>query len=209
MKLTLPFLATALSLPFTHATPIPDAVAPPSTAPSAFKIVNVVHGGSGCPQGSLNLTWTDTQLLPITFPPAFTASVGPSAPVTAQRKNCQISIAISHSPGYALAVYSATFSGWADLEAGVEGTVKATTYFAGESDQTSTSLVIPGPYRGVYEKRDFVPLTVWSGCEGEILLNVNTQISVSPSGGPASGRLVQSRESGKLSEQFYMQWKKC
>lgn len=69
--------------------------------------------------------------------------------------------------------------------------------------------MLPGPYRGVYEKRDYVPLTVWSGCDGEVLLNVNAQVSVSPFGGPASGRMVQSRESGRLSELLYVQWKKC
>lgn len=34
-------------------------------APSGFKITNVVYGGSGCPQGSIDVDWTDSRVLPI------------------------------------------------------------------------------------------------------------------------------------------------
>jgi hypothetical protein len=73
MKLSFSLLATSLSL--TLATPLPSA--PSSLAPPSFKITNVVHGGSGCPQGSMNITWTDTRVLPICTSPS-TARVVPS-----------------------------------------------------------------------------------------------------------------------------------
>ena len=36
-----------------------------TAAPPAFKIVNVVSGGTGCPQGSIEVNWTDERVLPI------------------------------------------------------------------------------------------------------------------------------------------------
>ena len=60
MKYTFTALAlAALSL----ASPVPDAA--PATAPSSFKIAGVVSGGSGCPQGSIDIDYTDSRILPI------------------------------------------------------------------------------------------------------------------------------------------------
>lgn len=56
MKYTLTTLALAA---VTLASPAP------SVAPSSFKIANVVSGGSGCPQGSIDIDWTDQKVLPI------------------------------------------------------------------------------------------------------------------------------------------------
>ena len=39
--------------------------APTGQAPDSFKITNVVSNGSGCPQGSIDIDWTDQEILPI------------------------------------------------------------------------------------------------------------------------------------------------
>src|SRR5690242_10768405 len=36
-----------------------------STPPPSFNITNVVVGGTGCPQGSIDVRWTDSAILPI------------------------------------------------------------------------------------------------------------------------------------------------
>ena len=57
MKFTLPILtvaAVASALPQTTSTP-----------PPSFKITNVISGGTGCPQGSIDVSWTDNKILPI------------------------------------------------------------------------------------------------------------------------------------------------
>jgi hypothetical protein len=59
MKYTFATLALAAT---SLANPVPDAV---SSAPSSFKIVNVVSGGSGCPQGSIDINWSDNRVFPI------------------------------------------------------------------------------------------------------------------------------------------------
>jgi hypothetical protein len=57
MKLTLSVLAIAVV-----ASALPQTT---STPPPAFKITNVVSGGTGCPQGSIDVNWADNKILPI------------------------------------------------------------------------------------------------------------------------------------------------
>lgn len=59
MKYTFATLALAAA---SLASPVPDGGSP---TPSSFKITNVVSGGSGCPQGSIDINWTDNRILPI------------------------------------------------------------------------------------------------------------------------------------------------
>jgi hypothetical protein len=156
MKYTITSLALAA---ISMASPVPDS----AQSPSSFKITNVVSGGSGCPQGSIDVSYTDSAVLPIckVLPPIrstraeriadfgkdFTASVGPSVSADASRKNCQINIALSYSPGFQYAVFSADYAGYGDLDSGVKGWMKSNYYFSGEQNQvysfshTSTSQI--------------------------------------------------------------------
>jgi hypothetical protein len=60
MKYTFTALAlAALSL----ASPVPDVEA--AAAPPSFKITKIISGGSGCPQGSIDIDHTDSKILPI------------------------------------------------------------------------------------------------------------------------------------------------
>lgn len=170
MKFALPALAVvavASALPQTTSTP-----------PPSFKITNVVSGGTGCPQGSIDVDWTDDRVLPIcksaSQPPntlichrsnirivlhlhnsptnisisqltspdygkEFIAAVGPKAETTDSRKFCQLNLELSYSAGFSFAVYSAEYAGFADLEAGVTGTVKSNYYFSGKTEQVRHS----------------------------------------------------------------------
>ncbi|KAH8728293.1 hypothetical protein GQ44DRAFT_609335 [Phaeosphaeriaceae sp. PMI808] len=204
MKYTLATLVLAAT---SLASPVPEAKGP---APSSFKIANVVSGGSGCPQGSIDVDWTDNKLFPIYFNKQFTAKVGRGTEITDSRKNCQINLKLEYEPGFSFSVYQADYTGWADLDAGVTGTVKSTYYFSGTTDQSSVALSLPGPSHGRYYKQDNVDLAVWSPCgPGEALLNVNSEVSLSPSGTYLSGTLTSAREGGKLTNNLYFAWKKC
>jgi hypothetical protein len=133
----------ALSLAsLAFASPVPEAAPAAAAAPPAFKIKNVVSGGSGCPQGSIDINFSDSAILPIYFSRDFTASVGPYKNPDQARKNCQINIALEYSPGWSYAVYSADYKGWADLDEGVKGIVKSTYYFSGQTDQVSSLSVL-------------------------------------------------------------------
>ncbi|KAF2246866.1 hypothetical protein BU26DRAFT_567210 [Trematosphaeria pertusa] len=204
MKYALP----ALSLLATTAlaTPIPDAVA---AAPPAFKINKVVYGGSGCPQGTIDVDYTNSAILPIYFSKDFTASVGPNIVADQSRKNCQLNIDILYSPGYSFSVYSADYMGWGDLDDGVKGVVKAQYYFSGQTQTASSTMVLNGPFTGKYTKHDDVPISVWSPCGGEGMLNVNSEVALTPMGGSGSGTLAAVKESGRFTNVLYIKWRQC
>ncbi|KAF2273467.1 uncharacterized protein EI97DRAFT_158900 [Westerdykella ornata] len=202
MKYT--FTAVALAA-LSLASPVPDAAA---ASPPSFKITDVIHGGSGCPQGSIDIDFSDSKILPIRFSKDFTASVGPNVPAEESRKNCQLNIALKYSPGYQYSVYSADYSGWGDLDAGVKGSVKANYYFSGETAQCSTELELNGPFSGRYTKHDDVQLSVWSPCGGDSALNVNAQVALTPLG-KGAGTLVAVKESAKFTHSLYIKWRQC
>lgn len=60
MKFILPFLVLAAT----------SIAAPQNAAPPSFRIKNVISGGSGCPQGSIDVSWTDSKVLPICTSPS-------------------------------------------------------------------------------------------------------------------------------------------
>ncbi|KAF1356015.1 hypothetical protein EJ07DRAFT_130232 [Lizonia empirigonia] len=198
-----------LTIPILGFTAIVSALPQPSTPPPCFKITNVVSGGTGCPQGSINATWTDEQILPINFSKTFTASVGPTTDITESRKNCQLNLALTYTPGYAFAVYSATYTGYADLEASVTGVLRSTYYFSGSVEQqTSTSLSLTGPTRAQFKAHDDVPVAVWSPCGGAALFNVDVAAALAPAGA-GRGVLGVARESGRWSESLGVVWRAC
>lgn len=70
----------------------------------------------------------------------FVARVGPKADVTDSRKNCQLNLKLEYDPGFSYSVYQADYTGWADLDPGVTGNIKASYYFSGDADSVSSSL---------------------------------------------------------------------
>lgn len=71
MKYTFSTLALAAAA---FANPVPAD----SAAPSSVSIEGVVYGGSGCPQGSIDVTWTDKAVLPISTLPFLASLCTPS-----------------------------------------------------------------------------------------------------------------------------------
>ncbi|KAF2470966.1 uncharacterized protein BDR25DRAFT_261266 [Lindgomyces ingoldianus] len=199
-------LASAALAAVALATPVPDAVA---TAPASFKIARVVYGGSGCPQGSINVDFTDSRLLPIYFGKDFTATAGTGVDAVESRKNCQINLDLQFSPGFQYTVLSADYSGWADLDSGVKGVVRANYYFSGDVTSATTTMGISGPFTGRYTKHDDISVAVWSPCGSEAMLNVNADVSLTPLGGPGSGTLVALKESARFTQSLYIKWRQC
>lgn len=133
MKSTTAFATLALA-GAALASPVPDAVA---SAPPSFKINGAIYGGSGCPQGSTNVDYNSQGILPIYFGKDFSASVGSNVGADQSRKFCQINLDLSYSPGWSYTVYSADFTGYADVDSGVKGVVKSTYYFSGDTDEVN------------------------------------------------------------------------
>jgi len=113
------------------ATPLPS-----SAAAGGLKLGKVIYGGSGCPQGSLSLKFSeDGKTVPIDYGKGMNSAIGPGISVEESRKNCQINVELFFQPGFQYSVYSADYTGYANLESGVQGEIKSSYYFSGDAKQ--------------------------------------------------------------------------
>lgn len=203
MKYSLPVLALAATV---LATPIPEAAG--ELAPPSAKIISVIHGGSGCPQtADIDIDFTDTSILPIYFGKDFIATVGNNATPDQSRKNCQIGVEIQYPKGWQYSIVKAEYQGWARLDPSVKARINANYYFAGETTTASSPIFIEGPFDGRWKKTDTVGFN-WSPCGKSALLNINADVALQRSGA-VSGIIAQTKESVKLGQNIWLQWRQC
>jgi len=201
----------ALLPAFVAASPIgvPTNAAGPD--PGTVRIRGVTYGGSGCPQGTMSAQISSDQTIVTLIFDQYSASIGPGVSVNDQRKNCQLNFALLYPSGFQYSVFSADYRGYADLDAGVTGTMKSTYYFSGQPTQTSTEAVFTGPLNGDYLKSDEADQVsvVWSPCGAEGMLNVNSQVRLTSSNRNAKGLLTTDSIDAKFVQKVRVSWRTC
>ncbi|KAH9861035.1 hypothetical protein IAQ61_010771 [Plenodomus lingam] len=199
----LPLAAAAPALPTFEA----DNGPPPGTV----KIKSVGYGGTGCPQGTVSSTILGHRDTVTLIFDEYVASIGPGIAVTEQRKNCQLNIALDYPGGFQYSILSADYRGYASIQKGVQGTLKSTYYFSGQTDQTSTAYTFEGPITQDYLKHDEADSTsvVWSPCGQAGVLNINSQVRLTSSNPAATGLLTTDSTDLKFTQVVYVQWQKC
>lgn len=207
MKLTalgplLPALVFAFPAPYADSQPLSRSTA---DDPSGIHINKVIYGGTGCPQGSLNISLSDDgKVLPLVFGNSYSASIGPDVDVAQNRKNCQLNIDLQFSAGFQYTVYSADYYGYANLDSGVTGAIRAAYYFSGQTAEIIDEADLTGPFTGYYSKHDTEAIATWSPCGSEGLLNVNSEVALTTSSGAARGLLTTDRVDAKFVHQLYI-----
>lgn len=174
--------ATALALAgVAAAMPAPYTIA---DGPSGHDVTieAIAFAGSGCPAGSVaGQLSSDLTTITLLYD-SFVAQAGKDISASQYRKNCQLNIKLAYPSGWQFSVFKADYRGYAQIPDGDTGTCKATYYFSGDSKQISSTLTIKGPFDDNYLKTDQfgVESTVWSPCGIEGLLNINSEVRLSP-----------------------------
>ncbi|KAF1936580.1 hypothetical protein EJ02DRAFT_459422 [Clathrospora elynae] len=199
----LPIAAAAPSLPT-----IELGTAPPA---GTVTIRGVTYGGTGCPQGTVSSQISSDRTIMTLIFDSYIASIGPGIAVTEQRKNCQLNVDIAYPGGFQYSILSADYRGYSSIQKGVQGTLKSTYYFSGQTDQTSTSYVFDGPTNGDYLKHDEADNTsiVWAPCGTDGMLNINSQVRLTSTNNSATGLLTTDSTDLKFTQVVYVQWQKC
>jgi len=132
-------LSQILSLPTSVGAAFPtfNTLSPRSSTPdvSDVKIIEVALAGSGCPAGTIS-SWSQSLMKPETMAlpqVTFNAESGKKALVNESRTNCQMAVKLQYPAGWQFSVYSADYTGHAQLPDGVLGISMATYYFSGDS----------------------------------------------------------------------------
>jgi hypothetical protein len=195
----------------------PDStdVIPFETAPRYVRVRSLSYAGSGCPQGSVSgRVQAGRDGMMVLFD-EFVAEVGPGAPFSAKRKNCQLNIDLDYSSGWSYAVKSMNYNGYVSLERGVTASIQASLYFQGSASTATIRKSLTGPLDRNYVIRDSLgnSSAVWSPCGAQRSLNINTQILLSNSGNSRrSGLIAVSSDAGDLPGgvgNLTLMWKRC
>ncbi|KAE9367247.1 hypothetical protein N431DRAFT_308212, partial [Stipitochalara longipes BDJ] len=144
---------------------------------------DITYRGTGCPQGSLSSVSTISDTRGVMVFNGYNSSIGLNISPTESRKNCQINLYFQYPNGMQYTPVSIGYSGFANLDAGVQGLHKTTYYFSGASDQVSTSQAFVGPTSGAYSFKEAIDPTgtiIWSPCNSSAggALNINNQVRV-------------------------------
>lgn len=175
------------------------------------EITGIAFAGSGCPAGSVSgQLASDLTTITLLYT-SFVAQAGRNIPASDYRKNCQLNVKLKYPQGWQFSVFKADYRGYALIPEGDTGTCRATYYFSGESRQIQSTLTIRGPFDDNYVKTDEfgVESTVWSPCGLEGLLNINSEVRISPADSTRSALLTVDSTDLSFKQVHYLQWQAC
>jgi len=175
------------------------------------QIVGLAFAGSGCPAGTVS-GQLSSDLTTITLLYAdFVAQAGNNMSPSNYRKNCQLNVKLKYPSGWQFSVFKADYRGYAQIPEGDTGTCKATYYFSGDTRQITSTMTIRGPYDDNYIKTDQfgVESTVWSPCGLEGLLNINSEVRLSPMDAVKPALMTVDSTDLRFQQVHYLQWQVC
>ncbi|KAH8681777.1 hypothetical protein BX600DRAFT_544282 [Xylariales sp. PMI_506] len=187
--------------------PLDDGPAPPS----GVTIEGIAYAGSGCNAGSVAGALSDDLSTITLLYDSFVAQSGEGISPAEARKNCQLNVQVKLPSGWQFSVFKADYRGYAYLQQGDKGVVKATYYFSGDSTQVASQQTLNGPYDDNYLKTDELGLqsTVWSPCGEEGLLNINSEVRITPLSSDDSALMTVDSTDLSFTQVHYLQWQEC
>ncbi|EGD99306.1 hypothetical protein TESG_06574 [Trichophyton tonsurans CBS 112818] len=209
MKLSLALLGLAASQAVGLA--IPDAT-PETDVPDVLTLTEKHHGGNGCPSNTQTVRYNvanDRRSIIVQYE-NLTARINSRTSPADERTNCQVNLQVAGRNNYQFSVASATYYGFARLDAGVTGRHGSIYYFSGSPDQAFTATGISGPRRGNYRLDDEANKRVWSPCGESYPFNINTDVRMDSDNDNATGEM--SREDGAdgtVRQVISLDWRRC
>ncbi|GBG91284.1 hypothetical protein CBR_g52169 [Chara braunii] len=179
-----------------------SAVSPP---PGSVTINGFSYAGDGCPPGSLEFALSeDGQRMTPMFT-KFTATTHKSAAHRTRR--CQMSVDLSYPEGFAVGLGSVTFGGYAKLDGGVSGSIKAFYYIPGKTGTARLTRKIQGPMDDNFEYTNGFDLALYGECGNKQTLSVGLEVTVKPGKKPkGAGGIIQLKS---LPNAWDLVWKQC
>ncbi|MGK4005075.1 DUF4360 domain-containing protein [Sorangium sp. So ce1036] len=182
----------------------------PALAQNA-RIEGFTYAGSGCPVGTAaGVISPDQKALTVIFD-RFEAQAGPGAARSANRAFCQLAVDLRFEPGWQVALFDATYRGFADLESGVQALHETSYYFSG-SPLTSGPLTwsMVGPFTDNFSRTDSFATTVWSECGTVRPLNIKTNLYVTNRLAPArAGVVTNDTTDVQVRIEYALMYRRC
>ncbi|EMF01561.1 DUF4360 domain-containing protein [Streptomyces mobaraensis NBRC 13819 = DSM 40847] len=193
----------------------PQAAAAEGAPPPGRIQIDVVSvNGSGCPAGTAAVAVAgDNTAFTVSYS-NYLAQVGVGSKPTDFRKNCQLGLNVHVPQGYTYAIAKADYRGFAHLQSGATGLEKASYYFQGMQQTTSTSHRFSGPFSDDWQTTDVtdVDALVYAPCGTQRILNVNTELRVSAGTsdpGSTTSFMAMDSADGSVNTLYHFEWKQC
>jgi hypothetical protein len=168
--------------------------------------------GTGCPSGTFETNISQDNLAFTVAFSAYIAQIGDGIDRREARKTCIIFVDLNIPPGFQFTIVNVDYRGFADLDAGVKGTLKAAYYFQGEPVARRAPVhVLTGPLFDNYEVRESFATITFSPCGGGRTLVFNTEVAMSrPRPGTGlGGTMGVDTITGEFEQEFAFMWQRC
>ncbi|KAJ2996662.1 hypothetical protein HDV02_006300 [Globomyces sp. JEL0801] len=170
--------------------------------PNDTSIAAIVSGGTGCPSDTAFVKFdADLSTFDLIFDNFVVTSGNGTSPVD-YRQNCQVNIDIRYPQNYSYAVTAVNADGYANVSNDLSLNIQSTAYFSGSVQQAQTADVIRGPAERPFSLRSPIFRPVWSKCNSNQRVNVNTALLLKGET-KNSGLAVLDRSKIKI------EWKAC
>ena len=209
---TLAATGISLSLGGVASAHVLDSEPPDYVVPDHVSIASATHGGSGCPGGSLAASFSlDFQALTLAFDD-YTAEVGGDAEMRKKRLFCQIMLQLDFPAGLSFALVDMTYTGWAELDAGISASQSSTYYFQGfqKDDKYTFRTQLMGPFYDNYERTDTLEMLSWSPCNMRRGLNIVTSVQLDNKRNRRGyGMITLDSIEAQVTEIYGVRWRRC
>ncbi|MER5871365.1 DUF4360 domain-containing protein [Streptomyces sp. NPDC002044] len=187
----------------------------PITAPPDKIVIELATvNGSGCREGTAEVAVApDNTAFTVTYS-EYLAQVGPGAPPTAFRKNCQLNLRVHVPSGFTYAIVQADYRGFAFLQPGAWGQERASYYFQGMPQTSQRTHQFNGPFNDNWQatdKTEYADL-VWAPCGEKRNFNINTELRVNA--GTSNPQAVTSfmamdSTDASVNTLYHLAWQVC
>lgn len=153
----------------------------------------ITSAGTGCPAGTAQAFLDLNQRRILLALDSYEAETGPGDAFA--RASCNISMPLSVSSGMRISVRRIDYHGSASIPPGGSGSIMSESFFAGVRGAT-LNRTFPSGYDDELHLTD-TGASLWSGCGEDVLLRINSSVSVSKASpdAPEEGRIGLRRGS--------------
>ncbi|MFD9335183.1 DUF4360 domain-containing protein [Streptomyces sp. NPDC060028] len=181
--------------------------------PDKIVIELATVNGSGCREGTAQVAVApDNTAFTVTYS-EYLAQVGPGAPPTAFRKNCQLNLRVHVPSGFTYAIVQADYRGFAFLQPGASGQERANYYFQGMPQTFQRTHQFNGPLNDNWQSTDKTEYAdlVWAPCGEKRNFNINTELRVNAgtSGPTATSFMAMDSTDASVSTLYHLAWQVC
>lgn len=178
-----------------------------SFARPGVSIDSVTTEGKGCPAGSAVVSLSaDATLFTVIFS-SFSVEIGPGVAKRFAQRRCKVHVKLTVPKGWAYALESVDFRGYANLDAGVAAIRRAKYHISGETPEKVVSADLVGDRDDDYFVRDLGDDEgYWSNCGKGKNLKIVTELDLTSTNPAGRGLFTVDSVDG---ETYHLAWKRC